>query len=220
MTDRSRQAGPAKPEAADGSSYYADAPLIAYYGPDGQIAYHPAPAGYQPPSEEAYAGPAYPLEEGQLPPDPGWAALREAVWDSGQAPPHPWAEGPSWGQAADPAPPAATPEPIEPARAETESPPAVAPTLTVPVTTTSATKTAAHKVVPRPTAAHRMSTPSLPEGAGFRPSQVPYRIGIARRLRSGFALILISVVLAGLLAAVLIAVVAGIASAISNAASS
>lgn len=95
----------------------------------------------------------------------------------------------------------------------------VAATLTVPVATISGAKTAAHKVVPRPTAAHRISTGRTAAGAGFRPSQVPYRIGVGRRMRSGFALILISVVVAGLLTAVLLALVAGIASAISHAAS-
>ncbi len=223
MTDRSWEAGPAASDAwpdfggaplaeppgpasapsyraRDGSTYYDNAPLIAYYGPDGQVAYHPAPDGYLPPPETTR-------------PDPGWAALREAVWESGPTPNHPWPEGPAWAQIGGAAPAAALPAPPAPASEPDSSP------RTVPVASVSGTKTAAHKVVPRPTAAHRISTVPPPEVTGLRPAQTPYRIGIARRMRSGFALVLISVVLAGLLTAVLVAVVAGIASAISHAAS-
>lgn len=253
MTDRSREprhadtnlwpgAGEPPAEAgpypaADGSAYYDTAPMVAYYGPDGQVAYYPAPS---------------PQDEG-LPPDPGWAALREAVWESGRAQPSSWPEGPTWGQAGSVAPPdaeAAQPTAVTPtedmapapdpplpelawaqaepqavaATTELTSPPPPAPepvarTLTVPVATVSDATTAAHKVVPRPTAAHRISRGRTAEGAGFRPSQAPYRIGIGRRMRSGFALVLIAVVVAGLLSAVLLALVAGIASAISHAAS-
>ncbi|MDQ2728368.1 MAG: hypothetical protein M3Y91_11020 [Actinomycetota bacterium] len=149
------------------------------------------------PARAAPYSPAPPVaaspEDRPLAPDPGWAALRQAVWESGPPQPSPWPEGPAW----------------DPAGA-----------LTVPVTAVSGDKTAAHKVVPRPTAAHRISAVRTPEDAGLRPSQKTYRIGIARRIRSGFALILISVVVAGVLAAVLAAIVAGIASAISHAATS
>ncbi|MDQ2724425.1 MAG: hypothetical protein M3Y36_02890 [Actinomycetota bacterium] len=213
-------AGSPSYKAADRSTYYDSAPLIAYYGPDGQVAYHPAPDGYQPPPDATYAPPSYPpapevaspREDRGLPPDAGWAALRDAVWEPGPAQPHPWPEGPAWGRLGVPQ-AASMPRSIP-------APPDPEPTAaTTPVTTDSGTKTAAHKVVPRPTAAHRISTARPPDGTGFRASQVPYRIGIARRLRSAFALILISVVLAGVLAAVLVAIVAGIASAISHAAS-
>lgn len=85
---------------------------------------------------------------------------------------------------------------------------------------------AAHKVVPRPTKAHRRSharaaeePAARPGVATLRPSQLPYRIGLGRRVRSAVALVVLSLVLAGAAAAVLLAVVAGIASAISHAAS-
>lgn len=255
MTDRSWETGPAASDAwpnvsdapvaepsgaasaaaasrraRDGSTYY-DAPMIAYYGPDGQVAYHPAPDGYQPPPEAASMPTAYPsaggpvaaAEGGRHRPDPGWAALREAVWESGPTPTSTWAEGPAWAQIGGVAPAADESQPdAAPSALPSPPPPSQEPVSsarTVPVAPTSATKTAAHKVVPRPTAAHRISTAPSPEGTAIRPSQAPYRIGIARRMRSGFALVLLSVVLAGLLTAVLVAVVAGIASAISHAAS-
>lgn len=226
--------------AADGSPADNAGPLIPYYGPDGQVAYHPAPEGWHAAPEAAYAAPAYPpvhgtpQEAGGRSPDPGWAALREAVWESGAAPPNPWPEGPARGPVGTGAEaPAATPDDagtppeahvgvadIESQRSTPPAPAEAVATLTVPVTDIANTTTPAHKVVPRPTAAHRISTERSTDGARFRPSQVPYRIGIARRLRSGFALVLISVVLAGMLTAVLVALVAGIASAISHAASS
>lgn len=217
--------------AREGSTYYDTAPLIAYYGPDGQVAYHPAPDGYQPPPEAvsmatvypAAGGTVAPSEGGQPRPDPGWAALREAVWESGPTPTNTWPEGPAWAQIGGVAPAADEPRPhAAPSALPSPPPPShepASPPRTVPVAPISGTKTAAHKVVPRPTAAHRISTAPSPEGTGIRLSQVPYRIGIARRMRSGFALVLLSVVLAGLLTAVLVAVVAGIASAISHAAS-
>ncbi|MDQ6782975.1 MAG: hypothetical protein M3063_05945 [Actinomycetota bacterium] len=194
MTDRSPESHPTQTgaEAAPDGSAILPGPLIAYYGPEGQIAYHPAPPGYQPPTEVV---PALSGGSGQ-PPDAGWAALREAVWESGQVRPDP-----------PPSSPQAAPLPSEAA-------------TTAPVTTVVAAASSApsHKIVPRPTAAHRITAGR--SGSGFRPSREPYRIGVARRLRSGFALIVLSVFLAGLLTAVLVAVVAGIASAISHAASS
>lgn len=85
---------------------------------------------------------------------------------------------------------------------------------------------AAHKVVPRPTKAHRRSHARVAQEPAARPgvaplrrSQLPYRIGLGRRVRSAIALVVLSLVLAGAAAAVLLAVVAGIASAISHAAS-
>jgi hypothetical protein len=203
MSDRSRQPGPAGTEA---STYYDTGPLIPYYGPDGQVAYHPAPAGYQPPPDPAYAPPE---EDGWQRPDPGWAALREAVWESGGSQTSPWSVRPPTAHhgAPDTRSDDAGAEPqASPALREAEPAPARRPT-------------AAHKVVPRPTAAHRISAGRPAEGAGVRASRVPYRVGAARRVRAAFTLILISVVVAGVLSAVLLAVVAGIASAISHAAS-
>ncbi|MDQ6838037.1 MAG: hypothetical protein M3137_06805 [Actinomycetota bacterium] len=147
---------------------------------------------------DADAPPDPPGQE-PLTPDLDWVPLREA-WEPDEAPSRPW--------------PLAGPA----SRAL-----AAATTASVPVTDAAGNEsdTVAHKVVPRPGAAHRISTTgrSRPE-TGPRPSQAPFRVGMARRMRSGFALILISVVFAGLVAAVLVAAVAGIATAISHAASS
>jgi hypothetical protein len=207
MSDRSRQPGQGGTEA---STYYDTGPLIPYYGPDGQVAYHPAPAGYLAPPEPAYAAPAAPEEDGWQGPDPGWAALREAVWESGGSQASPWSvrpptSGNHWATEARSDDAGAEPQP-SPVPTEAEPAPAPHPT-------------AAHKVVPRPTAAHRISTGRPAAPGGVRASRVPYRVGAARRIRAGFTLILISVVLAGVASAVLLAVIAGIASAISHAAS-
>lgn len=140
--------------------------------------------------------------------DPDWEALRETVWEPGQTPGSYWAQArTAWMDS----PGAAT----GPSKTLPPNPTTPVPAPLARRKPTTARPTAAHKVVPRPKAAHRGQP-----ARGPRPSRLPYRTGTVRRVRSTCGLVVLSAVLACLFAAIAIAVIAGIAVAISGAASS